>query len=106
MTKISERDFLINRDHTGREIVFYPETGKRYYIEYIGGRSNWGDLNPATGKIEGNYGGKYKGSIKEEESLINEENGFNVDDIHEGKGSPYSKIHVLHNKWKKENGYG
>lgn len=104
MEKISAKDFLINRDHTGREIVFFPETGKQYYVEYIGGRSNWGDINPATGKVEGSYGKKYGGSISEEESLITKENGF--DEIYEGKGSPYYKIQVLHNKWKKENGYG
>jgi len=58
------RDFLINRDETGREIVFFKETGKKYYIEYIGkNHTNWGDLNLATGKIEGSYGNKSRGSI-------------------------------------------
>jgi hypothetical protein len=97
-----KKNFLVDRDNTGREIVFYPETGKKYYIEYIGGRNNWGDLNPATGKVEGSYGKKYKGSIKEEESVITKENGF--DEIYEGEGSPYDKIDELHEKWKKENG--
>jgi hypothetical protein len=106
MERISNKDFLVERDHTGREIVFYPETGKQYNVEYIGGRSNWGDINPATGKVEGNYGGKYKGSIREEDSLITESNGFNKDEIYEGKGTPYAKIDSLHNEWKKENGYG
>ena len=103
MTKISNKEFLVERDKTGREIVFFPETGKKYFVEYIGGRSNWGDINPATGKVEGSYGGKYPGSIEEEESLITKENGF--DEIHEGKGSPYYKIQVLHNIWKRKNGY-
>jgi hypothetical protein len=104
MKTISRQEFLVNRDETGREVVFFPETGKEYFVEYIGGRSNWGDLNPATGKIEGSYGSKYKGSIREEESMITKENGF--EEIHVGVGaSPYTKIGELHNKWKKENGY-
>lgn len=103
MTKISRKEFLVNRDETGREVVFYPETGKQYFVEYLNGRSNWGDLNPATGKIEGNYGGKYGGSITDKESLITKDNGF--EEIVEGKGSPYSAIERMHEKWKKENGY-
>jgi hypothetical protein len=95
------KEFLVDRDNTGREIVFLPETKKKYYVEFIGGRANWGDLNPATGKIEGNYGQKYKGSIKAEESVITKENGF--DNIVEGKGSPYETIIEMHEKWKKEN---
>lgn len=74
--KISER-FLVNSSETGRFIVKSLITNRSYYIEPIGdNRSNWGDVNPATGKLEGNYGGKYKGSISEGESLITEENGF------------------------------
>ena len=99
-------EFLTNRDETGREIVTFPETNKKYYVEYIeprGWRASWGDLNPATKKIEGQYGAKFKGSINENESVIKEENGFK--NIIEGSGSPYDKILELHNKWKKENGY-
>ena len=41
----------------------------------------WGDFNPATKKFEtANYGDKYKGSIKPEESMITENAGF--DKIH------------------------
>lgn len=91
--------FLVNRDDTGREIITFTDTGKSYFIEYIGsGYSNWGDLNPATGQIEGSYGQKYKGSINKEESLITEENNFK--NISEGKGSPYDKIIEMHNNWK------
>lgn len=25
---------------------------------------DWGDINPATKKVEGDYGEKYKGSVK------------------------------------------
>ncbi len=107
MTDVKKK-FLINRDETGKEIVFYPETGKKYFVEYIEPRNmanvSWGDVNPATKKVEGSYGDKYKGAIKAEESVITKENGFN--EIVEGaSGSPYNTIDIMHNKWKKENGY-
>lgn len=96
-------EFLVNRDETGREIVFYPETGKKYFVEYITPKHTikWGDLNPATGKIEGSYGDKKTGSISKEESLITEENGFNR--IETGMGSPYHTIHLMHEEWKRDN---
>lgn len=101
-----KKNFLVDRDSTGREVVTFIETGKKYFIEYIEPRNHritWGDINPATKQVEGNYGGKFKGAIKAEESLITKENGF--EDIVEGAGSPYSTIEEMHNKWKKENGY-
>ena len=72
------KNFLVNSDDTGRFIVKSLKTGKTYYVEPIDGkeRTEWGDLNPATKKLEGDYGSKHKGSIKESESLITEENGF------------------------------
>lgn len=100
------KEFLTNRDETGREIVTFLETGKKYYVEYIeprNFRSSWGDVNPATGKVEGAYGDKFKGTIKASESIITKENGF--DTIVEGEGSPYHNIHIMHEQWKKENGY-
>jgi hypothetical protein len=97
------RNFLVNRDETGREIVTFPETGKKYYIEYIGkNHTNWGDLNPATGKIEGSYGNKTRGSIDVKDSMITKENGF--DDIREGKGSPYFTIQRMHDEYKESIG--
>jgi hypothetical protein len=97
------RDFLTNRDETGREIVTFPETGKQYFVEYIGkNHTNWGDLNPATGKIEGSYGGKTRGSIDAKDSMITEENGF--EDIKEGKGSPYYTIQRMHEEYKRSIG--
>lgn len=72
------RKFLYNRDETGRFIVKSIKTGKTYFVETLDGdeRTVWGDYNPATKKFEtGNYG-KYKGSIKPSESMINKENGF------------------------------
>jgi hypothetical protein len=105
MKTISRKEFLVNRDETGREVVFFPETGKEYFVEYIQPRNRsrgWGDIDPATKKVTGSYGQKSKGAIKNEESMILKENGF--DDIKEGKGSPYYTIELMHNKWKEENG--
>jgi len=78
MDKEFNKKFLTRRDETGRFIVKSLITGKTYYIEPIdnNNRSNWGDLDPVTKKMTGNYGSKYKGSIKPEESMITKENGF------------------------------
>ena len=93
------KEFLVNREESGREIVIFPETGKQYFVEYIGNNhTKWGDLNPATGKVEGSYGNKSRGSIDAKDSLITEENGFS--NIKEGEGSPYYKIQEMHNKYK------
>ena len=72
------KNFLLNRDETGRFIVRSSKTGKTYFVEPIDGdeRTVWGDYNPATKTFEtGNYG-KYKGSVRPSESMITEENGF------------------------------
>ena len=100
------KNFLVNREETGREIVTFPETGKKYYIEYIeprNWRSSWGDIDPASKTVTGSYGDKHKGAIKADESVITKENGFN--EIVEGEGSPYHTINEMHEKWKKENSY-
>ena len=101
------KNFLVDRDETGREVVFFPETGKKYYVEYIiprGWRATWGDIDPASKTLQqGSYGKKYVGAILAEESVITKENGF--DEIVEGEGSPYDNINKMHEKWKKENGY-
>ena len=78
-----EKKFLINSDDTGRFIVKSKKTGKTYFVEALDGkeRTSWGDYNPATKTFEtANYGSKYKGSIRPEESMITKENGF--DRIH------------------------
>ena len=77
-----KKQFLFNRDETGRFIVKSTKTGKSYFVEVIDGdeRTNWGDVDPATKKMTGSYGDKYKGSIRKEESMITKENGF--DKIH------------------------
>ena len=77
-----KKRFLFNRDETGRFIVKSIKTGKSYFVEVIDGdeRTNWGDVDPATKKMTGSYGDKYKGSIRKEESMITKANGF--DKIH------------------------
>ena len=75
---MNPKDFLVNSEDTGRFVVTSLKTGKRYFVEPIdnGERLYWGDLNPATKKIEGDYGSKHKGAVTEKESLITPENGF------------------------------
>ncbi len=75
MTDLEKR-FLKNTDDTGRFIYQSLVTGRKYYVEPIGGHSDWGDINPATKKVGGDYGEKYKGSVSEKESMITPENGF------------------------------
>jgi hypothetical protein len=59
--------------HTGRFIIKDLKTNKKFLVEPIDNSSlhtNWGDINPATHKVEGSYGKKFKGSVTEEESLL------------------------------------
>ena len=96
------KDFLVNSDDTGRFIVKSIKTGHTYYVEPIDGgeRVDWGDLNPATKKLEGDYGSKHKGAIKESESLITEENGFtNITTLPPGY-SPLEYIEELDKKYE------
>lgn len=63
---------------TGR---FFVTVGKRTFCvepidNNVGKHKQWGDIDPASKKIEGNYGEKYRGAIHEEDSIITEENGF------------------------------
>lgn len=94
MDDITKR-FLTNTDETGRFIVKSLVTGKTYYVEPIGnGRpADWGDINPATKEIEGNYGSKYTGCIDKKESLISSENGFEKIELLEEGVSPLSEIY-------------
>lgn len=87
--------FLQNTDETGRFIVKSIVTGRTYYVEPIGNKraANWGDINPATKQIEGNYGSKYAGCISKEESLITSENGFEKIEFLEEGVSPLSAIY-------------
>ena len=93
MDDIKKR-FLTNTDETGRFIVKSLTTGKTYYVEPIGNGhpADWGDINPATKKVEGDYGEKYKGSVSEKESMITPENGFVLIETLEPGVSPLSVI--------------
>ncbi len=75
---MNAKTFLTNSEHTGRFILHMPN-GKKYYIEPIDNKNHhalFGDINPATNKVEGSYGEKFRGSVNELESLISESNGF------------------------------
>lgn len=101
MNDYVKKNFLVNSEETGRQVVFSQRTGKRYFVETIGdGRmADWGSYNPSTGNVENKKGmGKHSGSVTEEESLITKENGFN--DIHYvHNGGPYSIIDKLDSKY-------
>ena len=103
MDKDFAKRFLVNRDETGRFIVKSSKTGKTYYVEAIDGgeRMTWGDYNPITKDFETSNYGKYKGSIKPEESMITKENGF--DKIHTlGEGeSPLEYIEKIDDEYYK-----
>lgn len=72
-----KQKFLYKRDETGRFIVISKRTKREYFVEPIGGHSDWGSIDPATGKMTAKKGfKKYKGSIEADESLITKENGF------------------------------
>ena len=94
MDDITKR-FLTITDETGRFIVKSLVTGKTYYVEPIGTGhpADWGDINPATKKVEGDYGSKYTGCINEKESLITPQNGFRVIETLEIVVSPLSVIY-------------
>lgn len=82
-------------DKTGRFVVYSPRTGISYYVEPLdeGERRTWGDL--VSGKVEGAYGGKYKGSVSAEDSLITPENGMENIQVLEPGHSPHSEIERL-----------
>lgn len=98
------KNFLLNRDETGRFIVKSERTGKTYFVEPIDGdeRTVWGDYNPATKAFEtGNYG-KYKGSIRPSESMITKENGFEKIHTLEVGESPLDYINRIDEEYYKE----
>lgn len=91
------KNFLVNQEETGRFIVYSTRTGISYYVEPLtkGSKVAWGDMDPATKNISGNYGGKYTGAIKEGDSLITEANGFkNITTLGSGE-SPHSAIEQI-----------
>lgn len=80
--------FYKDTDHTGRFVIVSQRTGVKYAVEPIEPKNRpatWGDVDPVTKTTTGSYGHKYKGSIKREESLITEENGFkNIIELEKG----------------------
>jgi hypothetical protein len=81
-----DKRFLTNTDETGRFIVKSLVTGN-------GHPADWGDINPATKKVEGDYGQKYTGCVSEKESLITPENGFKLIETLEAGMSPLSVVY-------------
>ena len=64
--------------YTGRH---YVTIGSRTFCiepidEYVGRRSAWGDVDPVSKKLTGNYGEKYPGAVHPDDSIITEANGF------------------------------
>ena len=86
--------FLRDSDNTGRFIVKSKKTGKRYFVEVIGNThpADWGDLDPATKKMTGDYGDRYEGCVPEKESLITEQNGFDKISTIPAGVSPFDEI--------------
>lgn len=95
------KNFLTNSDETGRHIVTSFRTGRKYFVEPIGNprMADWGSVNPATGQMENKKGaGKYHGAVREEDSIITEENGFtNIHTVE--SGSPYDVISKMDAKY-------
>lgn len=85
--------FLTGTDKTGRFIVSSKITGITYFVEPIDqGKPSilWGDVDPATKKLTGDYGNKAIGAVKEQDSLITKDNGFV--NIATFQGSPLGEI--------------
>lgn len=58
----------------------------------------WGDIDPASGIVQGNYGDKEIGAIHEDDTIITKENGFkNIVTLNKGE-SPDSYIEKLLNE--------
>jgi len=66
--------------NTGRYYIKDEKTGRVFFVEPIDNSSGhhqiWGDVDPASKSMGGNYGKKYKGAINKEDSIITEENGY------------------------------
>jgi hypothetical protein len=79
---------------TGRYYV--KQGGRTFVVEPLTPRNkkSWGDLNPATGKVEGSYGTKHTGSIDPASSIITEDTCKNIKVLGVGE-SPMSYIEKL-----------
>jgi hypothetical protein len=64
---------------TGRYWVRTKE-GRVFCVEaidkHVGKKKLWGDMDPASKKMTGDYGSKHPGAIHPDDSIITEENGF------------------------------
>lgn len=77
----------LSSSETGRYFIVDIKTGRKFLVEPIGldHSAYWGDIDPATKKVNGDYGEKYRGSIDKEDSIITIENGFkNIVDLKPG----------------------
>lgn len=103
---MDDKRFLKDSDNTGRFIVKSKITGKKYYIEPIGNThaANWGDLDPTTKKMTGNYGERYEGCIPEKDSIITKENGFEKIELLDAGISPLSIIDARDREYQKQMG--
>ena len=103
---MDDNRFLKDSDNTGRFIVKSKITGKKYYIEPIGNThaANWGDLDPTTKKMTGNYGERYEGCIPEKDSIITKENGFEKIELLDAGISPLSIIDARDREYQKQMG--
>jgi hypothetical protein len=92
----------ITMKDTGRFFVKDHKSGRVFCVEPINENphNNWGDVNPVTNKVEGDYGKKHVGSVKRNESIITPENGFkNIIELEIGK-NPLDYINkVLNTKY-------
>ena len=96
LTAEFRQKFFEDTDHTGRHVCISFRTGRSYYVEPIEGKKvKWGDHNPATGKLEGDYGSKYRGAVSKNESIVSKENGFDVVHTLEPGQSPMEYIEKL-----------
>jgi hypothetical protein len=95
------KNFLQNRDDTGRFIVTSERTGRTYFVEAIGDpHIAWGSINPGETKLMNKKGhDKYRGSVDEKDSLITNENGFTkIHELEVGM-SPHAYIDMLDAKY-------
>jgi hypothetical protein len=86
----------INSTKDGKFYVRDTETGRLFLVEPLGfDKVGWGDIDPATKKVQGDYGQKHIGSVSEKNSVVTEDNGFkNIIDVGPGE-SPFAAIEKL-----------
>ncbi|MBC8755441.1 hypothetical protein H2O64_12255 [Kordia sp. YSTF-M3] len=85
--------FFYRTEDSGRFLVTSKRTGVTYFVEPIDAGKPailWGDLDPVTKKMTGDYGNVRRGAVLAKESLITEANGFQ--NISTFKGSPLGEI--------------